>query len=57
MRRNVVHSDHIFMITMRLMSKPTYFTTNSVVVDIIATCLIVYATIGRVEPNSSHRCN
>jgi len=31
-RRNVVHFNHIFATTMRVMSKPIYFTTNNVLV-------------------------
>jgi hypothetical protein len=40
-KKNVVHFDHIFAITMRLMSKPTYFTTSNVLilcVHVIVTC-------------------
>jgi hypothetical protein len=40
-RKNVVHFDHIFMITMQPMSKLTYFTTNNVLVlcvHVVATC-------------------
>jgi hypothetical protein len=40
-KRNVVYSNHIFVTTMRLMSKPTNFTTSSVLVlcvHVIAIC-------------------
>jgi hypothetical protein len=40
-KRNVVHSNHIFATTMRLMSKPTYFMTSNVLVlhvHVVATC-------------------
>jgi hypothetical protein len=39
--RNVVHFDHIFAITMQLMSKPTDFMTSNVLVlyvYVVATC-------------------
>jgi hypothetical protein len=40
-RRNVVHSNHIFVTTMQLVSKPIYFMTNNVLVlcvHVVATC-------------------
>ncbi len=46
-RRNFVHFDHIFATIMRLMSKPTNFTTSSVLV------LRVHV----VAISSSHICN
>ncbi len=52
-KRNVVHSDHIFATTIQLMSKPTNFMTISVLVLRVH----VVANIGRVEPNSNYRCN
>jgi hypothetical protein len=39
-KRDVVHSNHIFVITMRLMSKPTCITTSNVLflhVHVVAT--------------------
>jgi hypothetical protein len=54
-RRNVVHSDHSFATTMRLMSKSTNFTTSSVLV--VHVQVYAYATTEKVEPNSTCRCN
>jgi hypothetical protein len=40
-RKNVIHSNHIFATIMQLVSKPTYFMTNSMLilcVHLVATC-------------------
>jgi hypothetical protein len=52
-RRNIVYSNHIFVMTMWLMSKPTNFRTSSVLV----LCVHVVVTTRRVEPNSRCRCD
>jgi hypothetical protein len=49
-KRNVVHPDHIFTTTMRLMSKPIDFTTSNMI--ILHVHVVAYATTRRVEPNS-----
>ncbi len=58
-RSNEVHSNHIFVTTMRLVSKPTYFMTSSVLiihVHVVTTCYnYIYAITRKVEPNSNRR--
>jgi len=59
-RRNVIHSNHIFATTIQLVSKLTYFMTNNVLVlcvHVVATCCSCICNTGRVEPNSSYKCN
>jgi len=50
-KKHVVHFDHIFATTMWLVSKPTYFMINNMLVLHIN----VVATTRKVEPNYSHR--
>jgi len=53
-KRNVVHFNHIFVITMWLLC-PIDFMIN--VVLVLHVHVVTYVTIGRVQPNSNFRCD
>jgi hypothetical protein len=59
-RRNVVHSNHGFMTSMRLLSKLTYFAIKNCLVLCVLQLqihVIAYVTTGVVDPHVSHKCD
>jgi len=59
-RRNIVYSDHIFVMTMWLMSKPTNFTTSSVLVlcvHVVVTCCSCICNYMKGWTKSRCRCD